>query len=305
MPPKEPEYPKLGMPDTVERMAVKIWSNGVALDGDIYRPKNLSGDRRAPAVVLSHGWGGSKSTGERYAAKFAAAGIVSLCFTHSGWFASGSHVLLAGDQPALDEKNEGVAKVRFVRELVDPIEWIQNYRAAVDYIEGEPNVDPNRIGAWGTSFGGGVAMHTAANDTRIKALAVQVAALPALKGPMAMHARQRAIDIARGKIDPVPQGIDADAFPRLPGTPHLARFLQYATIDEVRKLKVPTLMLDAGNEELFDIRENCGKAHEILKSEASSPVRYQVIDGIDHYGIYFNGYEEGSEAALEWFTRYL
>ena len=84
--PKEPEfkYPELVMPPTVERTAVKLWSNGVALDADIYRPKDLGGDQRAPGVVLSHGWGGSKLSGERYAAKFAAAGIVSLCFTHSG-----------------------------------------------------------------------------------------------------------------------------------------------------------------------------------------------------------------------------
>jgi len=304
MPPKEPEYPQLVMPNTVERAAVKIWSNGVALDADIYRPKDLRGDQRAPAVVLSHGWGGSKSTGERYAAKFAAAGMVSLCFTYSGWCASGNNVLLAGERPELDEKNEGFAKVRFIRDVVDPVEWLQNYRSAVDYIEGEPNVDPDRIGAWGTSFGGGIATHHAANDDRIKVLAIQVASLASvLKGPLALHARQRAIDIARGMIAPVPQGIDA--YPGLAGTPHLARFLQYNAIDEVSKLKVPTLMMDAGNEELFDITENSGKACDMLKSQATVPVRYKVIDGIDHYGIYFDGFEESSEAALEWFSRYL
>ncbi|MDM0022394.1 alpha/beta hydrolase [Variovorax saccharolyticus] len=302
--PREPEYPKLVMPDTVERTRVKIWSNGIALDADLYRPKDLGGDRRAPAVVLSHGWGGSKSTGERYAAKFAEAGIVSLCFTYSGWAASGSHVLLVGDRPDLEESNEVVAKVRLVREVVDPVEWLQNYRSAVDFIEGEPNVDPDRIGAWGTSFGGGIAMHHTANDDRIKVLAIQVASLSSvLKGPLAAHARQRAVDIARGRIAPVPQGIDA--YPGLAGTPHLARFLQYNTIDEVSKLKVPTLMMDAGNEELFDIRENSGKAYDILKSEGTVPVHYKVIDGIDHYGIYFSGFDEGSEAALEWFSKHL
>lgn len=304
MPPKEAEYPRLVMPHTVERTSVKIWSGGVALDADIYRPKDLGGDRRAPAIVLSHGWGGSKSTGERYAAKFAEAGMVSLCFTYSGWSASGSHVLLAGDLAELDEKNEGVAKVRVIREVVDPVEWLQNFRSAVDYIEGEPNVDTDRIGAWGTSFGGGIALHNAANDDRIKVLAVQVPSLASvLKGPLAVHAGQRAIDIARGTIAPVPQGIDA--YPGLAGTPHLARFLQYNAIEEVSKLKVPTLMLDAGSEELFDIRENGGRAFEMLKSQGNAPVHYKVIDGIDHYGIYFDGYAEGSEAALDWFSRYL
>lgn len=301
---KEAEYPKLVMPAGVQRSTVKIWSNGVALDADIYRPEGLVGDKRVPAVVLSHGWGGNKATGERYAAKFAAAGIVSLCFTFSGWDASAGSVLLAGPAPDLDEKNEGLAKVRFVREMVDPIEWIQNYRSAVDYIEGEPNVDPDRIGAWGTSFGGGIAVHQAANDQRIKVLAVQVASLaPVLKGPMLALARQRAIDIARGNIASVPQGLDA--YPPLAGTPHLARFLQYDAISEVSKLHIPTSLIDAGDEELFDIRMNGGHAYEVLKSKGSIPVQYKVIDGIDHYGVYFSGFEESSESALAWFSRHL
>jgi len=307
MPLKEPEvkYPALVMPPTVERTTVRIWSNGVPLDGDLYRPKDLGGDRRVPAIVLSHGWGGSKSSGERYAALFAAAGMVSLCFTHDGWGSSGSRVVVAGDRPEPEGSYEAVAKVRFVRELLDPVEWIQSYRCAVDYIEGEPNVDPARIGSWGTSFGGGVALHNAANDDRIKALVVQVAPLSVRTAPLVMRGKQRAIDMARGTIASVPQGIDGDMFPRLAGTPHLARLLQFNAVEEVRKLKIPTLLMDAGKEELFDTKENSGKAYEILKLQATAPVRYKIIDGVDHYGIYFAGFDEGSAAALDWFRTYL
>jgi dienelactone hydrolase len=284
---------------------VRIWSNGVALDSDIYRPKGLGGDRRVPAVVLSHGWGGSKASGERYAAKFAAAGMVSLCFTHGGWGSSGSRVVLAGDAPALDDDNEGIANVRVIRELLDPLEWLQNFRCAIDYIEGEPNVDPSRIGAWGTSFGGGVAMHTAANDDRIKVLAVQVASLSVRSDALVERGKQRAIDMARGRIASVPQGIDGDLFPRLAGTPHLARLLQFDVTKEAGKLRIPTLMLDAEHEEFFDVAENCGKAYAVLKAQGAVPLRYQVVQDIDHYGIYFGGFEEGSDAALGWFSRYL
>lgn len=60
MPLQEPalKYPQLVMPPTVERTGVTIWSNGVALDGDLYRPRMLNASQRAAAVVLSHGWGG-------------------------------------------------------------------------------------------------------------------------------------------------------------------------------------------------------------------------------------------------------
>ena len=35
------------------------------------------------------------------------------------------------------------------------------------------------------------------------------------------------------------------------------------------------------------------------------PVRYKVIGGIDHYGIYFSGFDEGSAAAFDWFGTHL
>jgi hypothetical protein len=51
----EPVYPPLEMPPTVERRKVTIWSNGVALDGDVYRPRQVAPDAELPAVVLCHG----------------------------------------------------------------------------------------------------------------------------------------------------------------------------------------------------------------------------------------------------------
>ena len=197
-----------------------------------------------------------------------------------------------GSCPNSDERNEGVAKVRFIREVVDPVEWLQNFRSAVDYIEGEPNVDPSRIGAWGTSFGGGIAMHNAANDDRIKVLAVQVASLDRSERPAGVRMPSSARSRSPGERSrPFRKG-SMRLSRGSPGTPHLARFLQYNAIEEVRKLRVPTLMMDAGNEELFDIRENSGKAYEMLKSQATAPVDYRIIDGIDHYGIYFDGFDE-------------
>ena len=71
------------------------------------------------------------------------------------------------------------------------------------------------------------------------------------------------------------------------------------------KLQIPTLMMDASDEDLFDIMQNCAKAHEILRSKSSAAVDYKIIDGIDHYGIYFDGFDEGSERALAWFLEHL
>ncbi|MBT2539013.1 alpha/beta hydrolase [Arthrobacter sp. ISL-69] len=299
----EKVYPPLVMPDGVGRHPVTVWSNGIALDADVYRPTTIEPDAALPAVVLGHGWGGSKLTAERYAALFASAGMITLTFTQSSWFGSGSPLQLVGEAPGLEDGNEALTRVRFIRDLVDPSAWIANLRAALDYIEGEPNVDPARIGLWGTSFGGGFAVHLAANDDRVKALVAQVPAIAPLRGPIAELARKRAIDTARGDADAIPQGVDL--WPNMAGTPYLATMAHYDALSQVDRLTIPTLIIDAGDEEMFPIADNGARAAEIIKNTPDGVVDYQVIPGITHYGIYFEGYEPGSRAALDWWGRYL
>lgn len=298
-----PEYPTLELPEHIARASVWIWSNGLRIDAELYKPRRLLGtSEKVPAIVMSHGLGGSKRTAERYAAEFADAGMVALAFTHAGWFGSDAHAFVprtaepsgAGTQPA----------VQFAREVIDPIEWVQTFRAAVDYVEGEDNVDTDRIGAWGTSFGGGIALYSACNDERIKALAIQVASVAGVRPAQAAHARQRAIDMARGRLPSVPDA-SMDRFPKAPGIPHFARMRGYRPLNEVAKLRVPTLMVDAGDEDMFDIRDNGGAVRDHLEREGRVPHAYHVIPGIDHYGIYFGGYAESVALATSWFSTHL
>lgn len=295
-------YPPLDMPDNVARERITLWSRGIALDGDIYRPKAIARDDKLPAIVMSHGIGGDKLTAERYAAKFAASGMIALSFTHASWEGSRGQLIAVGDYSPAEPGQEFSATVKEVRNLLDPLEWVDNYRAALDFIEGEPNVDTNRIGAWGTSFGGGTAFYTAAIDDRIKALAIQVPAVFNPPEPIAMMGRQRAIQIARGDFGPVPQ--DTDQLPGLKGTPHFARMAQYMVGDKVEQIQVPTLILDAVNEEMFDIRDSGGKAAARLK-ERGVESYYEILPDIDHYGIYFGGYERSSTLSHDWFVKHL
>ncbi|TPN82869.1 hypothetical protein FHK87_20805 [Aquimarina algicola] len=303
---KPAEYAPLIMPENVISEKITIWSLGVALDADIYRPKHIEKDAKLPAVVTSHGLGGDKHTAERYAASFASKGIIAITFTVNSWRGSKGMLLPAEEIPALDANNETTMKVRMVRELVDPIDWIQNFCSAVDYLRGEPNVDPDRIGAWGSSFGGGIALGAASLDDRIKALSIQVPMASNFPEKFIPIMNQRAIEIARGKIAPIPQGTDAFPFENTPnyGTPHFARMIQHRPTEYLTKINIPTLIIDAGNEEMMNIRENGGAAYEYLKNKGVETY-YEVIPDITHYGIYFEGYERGKQLALDWFLKHL
>ncbi|WP_299871598.1 alpha/beta hydrolase [uncultured Sulfitobacter sp.] len=295
-------YPALILPDTVERQCITLWARGVALDGDIYRPKSRAVDQKIPAVVLSHGIGGDKETTSRYAALFASSGMVALTFTHSSWGNSRGPLLPTGSKPEPHDAADHSVTAQEVRNLLDPLDWVDSFRAAIDYIEGEPGVDTARIGAWGTSYGGGTALYAAAVDKRIKALSVQVPAIFNLPEVFANKARQRAIQIARGEFDAIPQS--QDQLPGLKGTPHFARMAQYHVGDMVDFVDVPCLILDAENEEMFDVTQSGGRAHAKLK-ERGVETCYEVLPNIDHYGIYFGGFERGSTLANDWFAKHL
>jgi dienelactone hydrolase len=289
-------YPTLVMPQTVERETVKVWSLGLAL--------GLTKDDKLPAVVMSHGVGGDKLTCERYAAKFAEAGMIAISFSQASWGESQGRLMLVNDEASTANADGTMtAKVRMASELLDPVEWVDCFRAATDYLEGEPHVDVNRIGAWGTSFGGGTAFYSTAEDSRIKALVTQVAAIFNTPPDMQPIASARARQIARGETPPIPQG-PPDMLPNLPGTPHFGRFLQYKVGDQANKVNVPTMLLVAENEEMFDNNVSAGAAYKRLE-ERGVEAYYEVLPDIDHYGIYFGGYERGSQLALDWFLKHL
>ena len=297
-----PKYPEAIIPDNVVAKDVTVWSDGRALDATIYRPKGLNENEKLPAIVTSHGWGGDKKTASRYAVKFAKAGFIAITFTHNSWGESQGNLLIKNVQQQVSFSQSNI-NVHMVRKIIDPVDWTQNFRSVVDYLVGEPNVDSSKIGGWGTSFGGGIAANAAAYDDRISSLVLQVAAFPVLSGAQLLHAKNRAVEIARGKVAAIPENLDS--IPGLEGTPHFARFLQYKPLNSIELLEIPTLFISAGAEDLFKNEENSARAYEILKSKNSVKTSYHEIPEINHYGIYFQGYEVGSELAVNWFKETL
>lgn len=116
----------------------------------------LATDAGRPCVVMAHGFGGTRDSGLLpFAEAFAAVGMDVLLFDYRGFGA-------APGEP---------------RQRVSARRHRQDFQAAVATARQLPEVDPDRIALWGTSFGGGHVVAVAADDGRIAAVVTQVAAI--------------------------------------------------------------------------------------------------------------------------------
>ena len=135
------------------RKDISFKSEGLDLSAWLYTPESATAETKAPAIVMSHGLGGIK---EMYldpvAKEFEKAGFVVLVFDYR--FQGGS---------------QGEPRGRIIW-----YEQLEDCRNAITYASLLPEVDPARIGYWGTSFAGGHAIHLGAYDSRIKVVACQV-----------------------------------------------------------------------------------------------------------------------------------
>ncbi|WP_323131500.1 alpha/beta hydrolase [Agrobacterium tumefaciens] len=106
-----------------------------------------------PAITMAHGYGGTRDHGiEPFAEAFASAGFAVLLHDHRGFGRSGG-------EPRQD---------------IDPWQQIADWRRAISYLETRPEIDPTKIGLWGTSYAGGHAIVLGATDRRLRCVVSQV-----------------------------------------------------------------------------------------------------------------------------------
>ncbi|MDA2895325.1 alpha/beta fold hydrolase [Mycolicibacterium sp. BiH015] len=127
---------------------------------------SASGENR-PAVVMAHGFGGTKDSGlEPFARRFAAAGFDVVAFDYRGFGASGG----------------------MPRQSLSVRRQIDDYHAAIAATQKLPGVDTNRIALWGASFSGGHVLRVAAERDDVGA----VIALTPLTSGLAVSSRAAA-----------------------------------------------------------------------------------------------------------------
>ena len=290
----------------VDSSAVQIWSEGVKLQGNLFKPQGMTEGEKLPGLLLVHGWGGTKRHLNRaYAPQLASLGFVVLTFDFKGWGQSNGPLLFRGDLSPEDERTEVEVKAEHVRRVVDPRSMVADTRAALNYLAGERQVLADNIGIWGTSLGGGIALVLAAEDDRIKAYVDQVGAVN-FKGNLQMitdeMVRRWQVQRARGDIDSYP-GPESVINPALQGYPDWIYLKGFDSFAAAADVNVPTLIIDAEEEELFDPALNGKLLYTTIKERV--PSRYVTLPG-KHYDIYQGApYKAALEEARNWFVTHL
>src|SRR6185369_10064612 len=174
----------------------------------------------------------------------------------------------------------------------------------IHWAAGEPAVDENRFGLWGTSLSGGLIVYVAARDPRVRALVSQVGYMgqPVASAPAAVLQKSYsdATRRARGELGYPPPGIREVG--NLTGAPLREKFLLYAPVDDVAGIRnCAMLFIAAEHEELFDNRQHPQLAFE----RAAQPKKYVVIPNIAHYGIYGEARAQATSLAIDWFDQHL
>ncbi|MFE5483598.1 alpha/beta fold hydrolase [Streptomyces sp. NPDC056527] len=140
-------------PPPVDRADQVLDMPGARIDTSYY---TAGGAEKRPAVLLGHGFGGSKDDVRAQAEKLARDGYAVLTWSARGFGASTGQIGL----------NDPDHEVKDVQRLVD---WLARRPEVLLDKDGDP-----RVGVTGASYGGAASLLAAGYDTRVDAIAPQI-----------------------------------------------------------------------------------------------------------------------------------
>jgi uncharacterized protein len=306
------------LPDGVTTRQITFYvDGGTPLYGKLFFPKAFKASNRRPAVVVGHGINALSIGIEKYAARFAERGLVAMAIDYQSYGFSGSgsdDLKLLEADPTTDAQVVADKKLRVVvkRTNLNNAHEVDDYRAAISYLQGEPGVDPDGIGLWGSSNAGSVVIAVAAIDARAKAVVSQVASpRPAPRGPAPAPTTAQApmvddaIKRARtGQGAEVDGGFSFKSKIDLFGNFRNRDIRAGSTLDQIAET-TKILFLPAERDELTGGPAGAQEATRYLNGRGVT-AQTIVYPELTHFQAYSNtGFDVGSTLAAEWFLKYL
>jgi dienelactone hydrolase len=299
------------MADGVTTKQVTFYSDETACYAKIFYPKGFDPTGSYPAVVMGHGTNAISIAMEKYGAVFAAHGVVAMSMDYRSYGFSNGYVMLQEKDTTTDAERvtEKEAPIIMKRTRLLTQKQLEDYRAAISFLQGEPGVDPERIGAWGSSLSGSTVVALAGTDARVKAIVGQVAGGGRggqRTGPTKIEGDALADAIQRARTG---QGGETDAGFSIRGKVDLegrTRNRELATGELMDRIPKTTavLMLPAEKDELIPLRGPLA-AVEYLKGRGVI-AEAVVIPTITHFQAYGGPpFEATSMLAARWFAHHL
>jgi pimeloyl-ACP methyl ester carboxylesterase len=291
----------------MEENKVGFYSGGQRLAGILFLPDGAK-DCTA-GIVLCQGYTGTKELFlPLLAQRFCSAGYPCLIFDYRGW-----------------GESEGERGRLFPREQMEDI------RNAMTFLGTHEMVDPERMGLYGTSFGGANVIAVAAMDERVRCI---VACLPIGSGRRWLRSLRRLwewreflqlVDEDRRNRVVSGESRKVDAFDVVPPEPAIQEamveaikegilskdeitlesaeaIMDFSPQDVVAQLSPrPILLMHAGNDNLVSPEES-----EILYKLAGDPKELVIIPGATHVDFYLSdAFNQVTSISLDWFRRHL
>lgn len=154
--------------EAADHTQFRVEFNGIKKDrvpAYCYVPRHAAGAAPTPwpAILLQYGTGGNKNTDYIVAIgkQFVGRGFVVLTIDAPG----------RGERKSKDDKPAGVLDKLGASQIMH---YCGDYSRAVDYLAGRPDVDKNRLGYVGISWGAITGLTFVAHDQRIKAMGSMV-----------------------------------------------------------------------------------------------------------------------------------
>ena len=291
------------------KTSVTFYSEGVKLVGDVYAPADLKPGARRAGIVLCHGYTGVK---DLYlpdnARALTEAGYVAMTFDYKGW-----------------GNSEGA------RSRLAPYSRVADVEAALTFLGTLPTVDADRLGLYGTSYGGATATWVAAIDDRVKCVVSVVGIGDGRRWMRSVRRPDEWYDLLeRARADRVRRVLEGQSTPvdraeiLLPdrqsaelaalarrNLPAAVNTIPLEYVDETlqfhpewvvdRIAPRPILFVTTDNDRLVPPEES-----EQLYARAGNPKKLVVLKGYGHYEVYADpAFSEVMAAALAWYRAHL
>lgn len=295
----------------VERNVGFYSGPGLKLSARLYVSDEPSEGHRRAGIVFCHGFRGFKEyLLPPIAEEFRRAGYVVLAFDYRGFGGS-----------------EG-SRYRLI-----PLEQVEDIFHAVSYMSTLDEVDPGKIGLWGTSFGGGTAVYAAARDKRVRAVVSVIGVgngerwLKNLRTESEWKELLRRVELDRKRKVASGESESVDPLVIMPLSPEDKKFFSAKLADqypEFKTMRMPLEVVDAvlgfRPEEVVDKvspapvlfisaeRDRLVPTIEqrSMYRRARKPKRFVTVAGAGHYDVYHPPHlGTVLRHSLEWFGRYL